>query len=161
MKIGFNCSTFDLFHAGHVTMLKIEKQHCDYLIVAIQSDPTIDRPDTKNKPVQSLYERFCQVSACRYVDEVLVYETEQDLENIFKTQKINIRFLGDEYKTKPFTGKQYCLDTGIELFFHERQHPYSSSLLRKRVYDAECSRLDKFKVKATDEIQIQSSTTKA
>jgi glycerol-3-phosphate cytidylyltransferase len=143
MKIGFNCSTFDLFHAGHVTMLKIEKQHCDYLIVAIQSDPTIDRPDTKNKPVQSLYERYCQVSACRYVDEVLVYETEQDLENIFKTQKIDIRFLGDEYKTKPFTAKQYCLDAGIELFYHERQHPYSSSGLRKRVYDAEVARLKK------------------
>jgi glycerol-3-phosphate cytidylyltransferase len=145
-KIGFNCSTFDLFHAGHVTMLKIEKQHCDYLIVAIQSDPTIDRPDTKNKPVQSLYERFVEVSSCKYVDEVLVYETEQDLENLFKTQKINIRFLGDEYKTKPFTAKQYCLDNGIELFYHERQHPYSSSSLRSRVYEAERKRLQKMNI---------------
>jgi glycerol-3-phosphate cytidylyltransferase len=124
-------------------MLKIEKQHCDYLIVALQSDPTIDRPDTKNKPVQSLYERFVQISACKYVDEVLVYETEQDLENIFKTQTIHIRFLGDEYKTKPFTAKQYCLDKGIELFYHERQHPYSSSGLRQRVYEAEKARLEK------------------
>jgi glycerol-3-phosphate cytidylyltransferase len=142
-KIGFNCSTLDLFHAGHVTMLKIEKQHCDYLIVAIQSDPTIDRPDTKNKPVQSLYERYVQISACKYVDEVLVYETEEDLENLLKTQTIHIRFLGDEYKSKPFTGKQYCLDRGIELYYHERQHPYSSSGLRKRVYEAEKARLEK------------------
>jgi glycerol-3-phosphate cytidylyltransferase len=142
-RIGFNCSTLDLFHAGHVTMLKVEKQHCDHLIVALQSDPTIDRPDTKNKPVQSLYERFVQISACRYVDEVLVYETEEDLENLLKTQTIHIRFLGDEYKTKPFTGKQYCLDKGIELFYHERQHPYSSSGLRKRVYEAEKARLEK------------------
>ena len=143
MKIGFNCSTLDLFHAGHVTMLKTEKQHCDYLIVALQSDPTIDRPDTKNKPVQSLYERYVQVSGCKYVDEVLVYETEEDLENLLKTQTIHIRFLGDEYKTKAFTGKQYCLDKGIELYYHERQHPYSSSGLRKRIYEAEKARLEK------------------
>lgn len=137
MKVGFNCSTFDLFHAGHVTMLKEEKRHCDYLIVAIQYDPTIDRPDTKNKPIQSIYERHCQVSACKYVDEVLIYATEEDLLNILMTQHIDIRFLGDEYKTRDFTGKQWCLDHGIELFYHERQHPYSSSNLRKRVADAE------------------------
>jgi glycerol-3-phosphate cytidylyltransferase len=145
MKVGFNCSTFDLFHAGHVAMLKIEKQHCDHLIVALQSDPTIDRPDTKNKPVQSLYERYVQISACRYVDEVLVYETEEDLENIFKTQTIHIRFLGEEYRNKSFTGKQYCLDKGIDIFYHERDHPYSSSNLRKRVYEAERNRLEKIK----------------
>ena len=145
MKIGFNCSTLDLFHAGHVTMLKVEKQHCDYLIVALQSDPTIDRPEVKNKPVQSLYERYVQITGCKYVDEVLVYETEEDLENLLKTQTIHIRFLGDEYKTKPFTGKQYCLDKGIELFYHERQHPYSSSGLRKRVYEAEKAKLEKLK----------------
>jgi len=143
MKVGFNCSTFDLFHAGHVAMLKIEKQHCDHLIVALQSDPTIDRPDTKNKPVQSLYERYVQISACKYVDEVLVYETEEDLENIFKTQTIHIRFLGEEYRNKSFTGKQYCLDKGIDIFYHERDHPYSSSNLRKRVYEAEKRRLEK------------------
>ncbi len=143
MKVGFNCSTFDLFHAGHVAMLKIEKQHCDHLIVALQSDPTIDRPDTKNKPVQSLYERYVQISACKYVDEVLVYETEEDLENIFKTQTIHIRFLGEEYRNKSFTGKQYCLDKGIDIFYHERDHPYSSSNLRKRVYEAESRRLEK------------------
>ncbi len=141
MKIGFNCSTFDLFHAGHVTMLKEEKRHCDYLIIAIQVDPTTDRPDTKNKPVMSIYERYSCVSACKYVDEIIVYHTEEDLLNIFKTQHIDIRFLGDEYKTKDFTGKQWCLDHGIELHYHNREHPYSSSSLRKRVWEAEQKRL--------------------
>jgi len=143
MKIGFNCSTFDLFHAGHVTMLKEEKRHCDYLIVAIQVDPTVDRPNTKNKPIMSIYERYVCVSACKYVNEVIVYHTEEDLLNILKTQHIDIRFLGDEYKTKDFTGKQWCLDHGIELFYHERQHPYSSSSLRKRVCEAELANLNK------------------
>jgi glycerol-3-phosphate cytidylyltransferase len=141
MKVGFNCSTFDLFHAGHVTMLREEKRHCDYLIVAIQVDPTVDRPDTKNKPVLSIYERYVCVTACKYVDEVIVYHTEEDLLNLLKTQHIDIRFLGDEYKTKEFTGKQWCLDHGVELFFHERQHPYSSSSLRQRVWQAEENRL--------------------
>jgi len=141
MKIGFNCSTFDLFHAGHVTMLREEKRHCDYLVVAVQVDPTVDRPDTKNKPVMSIYERFICVSACKYVDEVMVYHTEEDLLNMLKTIHIDIRFLGDEYKTKDFTGKQWCLDQGIELFYHERQHPYSSSSLRKRVWEAEENRM--------------------
>ena len=141
MKVGFNCSTFDLFHAGHVTMLREEKRHCDYLIVAIQVDPTVDRPDTKNKPVLSIYERYVCVTACKYVDEVIVYHTEEDLLNLLKTQHIDIRFLGDEYKTKDFTGKQWCLDHGVELFFHERQHPYSSSSLRQRVWQAEENRL--------------------
>ena len=145
MKVGFNCSTFDLFHAGHVTMLKEEKRHCDYLIVAIQVDPTTDRPDTKNKPVMSIYERYSCVSACKYVDEIIVYHTEEDLLNIFKTQHINIRFLGDEYKTKYFTGKQWCLDHGIELHYHNREHPYSSSSLRKRVWEAEQKRISSIK----------------
>ena len=146
-KVGFTCSCFDLFHAGHIMMLKESKSVCDYLIVAIQTDPTIDRPDTKNKPVQSIYERFSQVSSCRYVDEVLVYSTEEELLNILKTQHIDIRFLGDEYKTKDFTGKQWCLDNGIEMHYHLRDHPYSSSALRKRVYDAEQQRLKKLNVK--------------
>ena len=141
MKVGFNCSTFDLFHAGHVTMLKEEKRHCDYLIIAIQVDPTTDRPDTKNKPGMSIYDRYTCVSACKYVDEILVYHTEEDLLNIFKTQHIDIRFLGDEYKTKDFTAKQWCLDHGIELHYHDREHPYSSSNLRKRVWEAEQKRL--------------------
>jgi glycerol-3-phosphate cytidylyltransferase len=141
MKVGFNCSTFDLFHAGHVSMLREEKRLCDYLIVAIQVDPTTDRPDTKNKPVQSVYERFVQVSACKYVDEVIVYHTEEDLLNILKTIHIDVRFLGDEYKDRDFTGKQYCLDNNIEIHYHKRTHPYSTSNLRNRTYEAECYRL--------------------
>lgn len=142
MKIGFNCSTFDFFHAGHVTMLKEEKRHCDWLIVALQTDPTIDRPDTKNSPVQSVYERFVQVVGCKYVDEVLVYSTEDELMNILQTQHIHVRFLGDEYKSKDFTGKQWCLDNGIELHYHQREHPYSSSGLRYRTYLAEQKRIE-------------------
>jgi glycerol-3-phosphate cytidylyltransferase len=141
MRIGFNCSTFDLLHAGHVTMLKTEKQHCDYLICALQVDPTIDRPDTKSKPIQSVYERYVQLQACKYVDEILVYSTEDDLENLLKTQTIHIRFLGDEYKSKPFTGKQWCLDNGIEIFYHSRQHSFSSSALRQKTYLAEVERM--------------------
>jgi glycerol-3-phosphate cytidylyltransferase len=137
MKIGFNCSAFDLLHTGHITMLKKERELCDYLKVALQVDPTIDRPGVKNKPVQSVYERYVQLQACRYVDEILVYETEQDLLNLFMTQDINIRFLGEEYREKNFTGKQYCIDHGIELYYHSRKHPYSSTELRNRVFELE------------------------
>lgn len=137
MKIGFNCSSCDLFHAGHVTMLKMEKQLCDYLIVALQVDPTIDRPGVKNKPVQSVYERYVQLQGCKYVDEILVYETEADLLNLLQTQTIDIRFLSDEYKDRDFTGKQWCIDNGIELHFHIRKHQYSSTELRNRVYTLE------------------------
>ena len=137
MKVGFNCSSFDLLHAGHVTMLKMEKELCDYLIVALQIDPTIDRPGIKNKPVQSAYERYVQLQACKYVDEILVYETEEDLINLMKSQTIHIRFLSEEYKDRDFTGKQYCIDNGIELFFHLRRHKYSSTEIRNRVYHLE------------------------
>ena len=133
MKIGFNCSSFDLLHAGHVTMLKMEKDLCDYLIVALQVDPTIDRPGIKNKPIQSVYERFVQLQACKYVDEILVYSTEYDLMQLLMTQKIDIRFLSEEYMNRDFTGKQYCIQNGIELFYHQRQHDYSSTELRERV----------------------------
>lgn len=136
-KIGFNCSSFDLLHAGHVTMLKMEKRLCDYLVVALQVDPTIDRPGLKNKPVQSVYERFVQLQACRYVDEILVYETEFDLLQLLKTQTIHIRFLSEEYLNRDFTGKQYCIDNGIELHYHKRQHVYSSSELRQRTFELE------------------------
>lgn len=132
MKIGFNCSSFDLLHAGHVTMLKMEKEMCDYLKVALQVDPTIDRPGVKNKPVQSIYERYVQLQACKYVDEILVYETEFDLLQLLMTQTIHIRFLSEEYLNRDFTGKQYCISNGIELFYHKRQHIYSSSELRTR-----------------------------
>jgi glycerol-3-phosphate cytidylyltransferase len=149
MIIGFNCSCFDLFHAGHVTMLKMEKEKCDYLKVALQVDPTIDRPGLKNKPVQSIYERYVQVQACKYVDEILVYDTEKELLNLIMTQDMNIRFLSDEYLYRDFTGKQYCLDNGIELFYHKRQHTYSTSDLRNRVYDLE---LEKRKEKGVVDI---------
>lgn len=137
MKIGFNCSSFDLFHAGHVTMLKMEKQLCDYLIVALQVDPTVDRPGIKNKPTQSIYERHVQLQACKYVDEILVYSTEYDLLQLLMTQKIDIRFLSEEYLNRDFTGKQYCIQNGIELHYHKREHNYSSTELRNRVYDLE------------------------
>jgi glycerol-3-phosphate cytidylyltransferase len=140
MKIGFNCSTFDLFHAGHVSMLKEEKRLCDWLIVGLQVDPTIDRPDTKNKPVQSIYERYVQLQACKYVDEILVYATEYDLVQLLKTQTIHIRFLGEEYKNRDYTGKQWCIDNGIEIWYHKRSHDYSSTELRRRVADAENSK---------------------
>lgn len=133
MKVGFNCSSFDLLHAGHVTMLKMEKELCDYLVVALQVDPTIDRPGIKNKPCQSVYERYVQLQACKYVDEILVYSTEYDLLQLLMTQTIHIRFLSEEYLNRDFTGKQYCIDNGIELYYHKRQHNYSSSDLRARV----------------------------
>ena len=140
MKIGFNCSCFDLFHAGHVSMLKMEKEMCDYLKVALQVDPTIDRPGLKNKPVQSMYERFVQLQACKYVDEILVYDTESDLLNLIKTQKMDIRFLSEEYLNRDFTGKQYCMDNGIEIHYHKRQHSFSTTELRNRIFELETAK---------------------
>ena len=104
MKIGFNCSSFDLLHAGHITMMKMETRLCDYLLVALQVDPTVDRPGIKNKPIQSVYERYTQLQACKYVDEILVYETEYDLLQLIKTQTMHIRFLSEEYMNRDFTG---------------------------------------------------------
>ena len=135
MKIGFQCSSFDLFHAGHVTMLKMERELCDYLKVAIQVDPTIDRPGIKNKPAQSIYERYVQVQSCKYVDEIIPYQTESDLEDILSMYDINVRVLGEEYKEKDFTGKDICKKRGIQLYFNKREHRFSSSDLRKRVSD--------------------------
>lgn len=151
MKIGFNCSSFDLFHAGHVTMLKMEKEMCDYLKVALQVDPTIDRPGVKNKPVQSVYERYVQLQGCKYVDEILVYETEADLLNLIQTQTIHVRFLSEEYKDRDFTGKQYCIDNGIDLFFHLRKHQYSSTELRNRVHDLEERKRNEKNIVAPDQ----------
>lgn len=152
MKIGFNCSSFDLFHAGHVTMLKMEKEMCDYLKVALQVDPTIDRPGVKNKPVQSVYERYVQLQGCKYVDEILVYETEADLLNLIKTQTIDIRFLSEEYENKDFTGKQYCIDHNIEIFYHVRKHQYSSTEIRNRVYMLEKEKREKLVMEEKIEI---------
>ncbi len=130
---GFTASCFDLFHAGHVLMLRDAKKYCDYLIVALQSDPTLDRADSKNKPIQDLYERYVQVAGCRYVNEVMVYSTEADMLNLLKTQHVNVRFLGEDYVGKDFTGKDFCLHNNIELIYLPRQHNYSTSELRNRI----------------------------
>ena len=136
MKIGFTCSTFDLLHAGHVAMLQEARNRCDYLIVGLQNDPTLDRPN-KNKPVQSIVERQMQLKGSRYVDEVWVYNTEKDLEDLLLTLPINVRILGVEYEGKEFTGREICHKRGIELYFNGRDHSFSSSSLRRRVYEAE------------------------
>jgi glycerol-3-phosphate cytidylyltransferase len=137
LKIGITFSTFDLLHAGHIAMLAEAKNHCDYLIAGLQTDPTIDRPDTKNKPIQSIVERQIQLSATRYVDEVVVYQTEQDLIDLLLILPIDVRILGIEYANQEFTGHNECIKKGIELIFNRRDHSFSSSSLRKRVAQAE------------------------
>jgi glycerol-3-phosphate cytidylyltransferase len=134
--VGITFSAFDLLHAGHVVMLREAKNHCDYLIAGIQTDPTIDRPDSKNKPVQSLVERYSQLSAVKYVDEIIPYQTEQDLIDILSMYEIDVRILGDEYKEKDFTGKDICNKRGIDLYFNKRDHRFSTSDLRERVENA-------------------------
>lgn len=136
-KIGIVFSAFDLLHAGHIAMLAEAKNHCDYLIAGLQTDPTIDRPDTKNKPVQSIVERQIQLSAVRYVDEIVTYETEKDLVDLLLTLPIDCRILGVEYEGKDFTGYNECMTRGIELVFNKRDHSFSSSNLRKRVAEAQ------------------------
>ena len=136
-KIGITFSTFDMLHAGHIAMLSEAKNHCDYLIAGLQTDPTIDRPNTKNSPIQSVVERQIQLSACRYVDEVVVYQTEQDLIDLLLILPIDVRILGVEYEEKQFTGRGECYDRNIELVFNGRDHSFSSSSLRKRVVEAE------------------------
>ena len=140
-KIGITFSTFDMLHAGHIAMLSEAKNHCDYLICGLQTDPTIDRPDTKNKPVQSIVERQIQLAACRYVDEVVVYQTEQDLVDLLLILPLDVRILGVEYAEKPFTGRDECYDRNIELVFNGRDHSFSSSGLRSRVVAAESQKL--------------------
>ena len=132
MTVGITFSTFDLLHAGHIAMLEECKRNCDYLIVCLQTDPTIDRPDSKNKPSQTLYERWIQLNACIHVDKIIPYSTEADVIDILLSQKINIRFIGEEYRTKDFTGKYECMKMGIELFFNSRQHRFSTTELRRR-----------------------------
>lgn len=132
MKIGITCSSFDLFHAGHVKMLEEAAQHCDYLIVALQTDPTIDRPE-KNKPIQSVVERYVQVNACKWVDEIVPYTTEQDLEDIFMSFKLDCRIIGDDYDGFHFTAKDICQKRGIEIIYNSRDHNWSSSELRNRI----------------------------
>ena len=135
-RIGFTCSTFDLLHAGHITMLEEAKRHCDFLIVGLQNDPTEDRP-TKNKPVQSIVERQIQLAAVKYVDEIVIYNTEQDLIDLLLTLPIDVRVLGDEYKNKEFTGKDIAKQRGSKIIYNGRDHSFSSSSLRKRVASAQ------------------------
>lgn len=133
MIIGFTCSAFDLLHPGHIAMLKECKDNCDYLIVGLHTDPSIDRPGAKNKPVQTVYERFAQLRACKYVDEVIPYETEYDLINLIAIENINIRFVGEEYSDTYLTAQDICDKRGIQIFYNSRKHKYSSSELRSRL----------------------------
>jgi glycerol-3-phosphate cytidylyltransferase len=140
LKIGITFSQFDMLHAGHIAMLSEAKNHCDYLIAGLQNDASWDRPDTKNPPIQSIVERQIQVSATRFVDELVIYNTEKDLEDLLLILPVDVRILGVEYKDKQFTGKDICNSRGIELVFNGRDHSFSSSSLRKRVAEAEGKR---------------------
>ena len=139
-RIGITFSTFDMLHAGHIAMLSEAKNHCDYLIAGLQTDPTIDRPTQKNPPVQSIVERQIQLAACRYVDEVVVYQTEEDLVDLLLILPVDVRILGVEYQGLDFTGRKECINRGIELVFNGRDHSFSSSSLRRRVAAAEIER---------------------
>jgi glycerol-3-phosphate cytidylyltransferase len=143
MKIGITCSTFDLLHAGHVIMLEECKNHCDYLICALQVDPSMaQRTDgvKKNPPVQSLVERYIQLKAVKWVDEIIPYTTEKELEEIFKSLPINVRIIGEEYREKNYTAREICERRGIEIVYNKREHDYSSSDLRKRTASTENNR---------------------
>jgi len=140
MIIGFTASAFDLLHSGHIMMLREAKQQCDYLICGLQIDPSIDRPD-KNKPIQSIVERHTQLAAVRYVDEIIPYLREEDLEDILEMYPISVRILGEEYKDKDFTGRDICKSREIKLYFNVRDHRFSTSELRKRTIDNETIRL--------------------
>ena len=131
-KIGITFSTFDLFHAGHVKMLEEAKSQCDYLIVGLQLDPSIDRPE-KNSPSQSIIERYIQLKGSKYVNEIVPYVFEKDLEDILRSFKLDVRIIGEEYKKKPFTGRAYCEEMGIKIYYNSRDHRFSSSGLRKQV----------------------------
>ena len=128
-SIGFTCSCFDLLHAGHILMLKDAKKQCDYLIVGLQTNPTIDRPKTKNKPIQSFKERHIQLSAVKYIDEIIKYSTEDDLYQLLKEINPDVRILGSDYENKVFTGD----DLDIKIYYHRRKHSFSSTNLRKKI----------------------------
>ena len=132
MKIGITFSCFDLFHAGHVKMLEECKRNCDFLIACLQTDPNIDRPN-KNKPIQSIVERYIQLKGCLFIDEIVPYSTESELLEILQSFKIDIRFIGEDYLDKDFTGKQFCLDNNIEIYYNSRKHNYSTSLIRNKL----------------------------
>lgn len=135
--IGFTCSTFDLLHAGHILMLAEAKSVCEYLIVGLQVDPSIDRPETKNSPVQSVVERYVQLKAVKFVDEIIVYQTEKDLEDLLMFLPISIRIIGEEYRDKHYTGREICEQRGVKIFYNERKHSFSTTELRKRVREQE------------------------
>lgn len=136
MRVGFTASTFDLLHAGHVAMLREAKEQCDYLICALQVDPSVDRAE-KNKPIQTLVERYIQLSGVKYVDEIVCYQTEEDLKDILELYDIHIKIMGEEYRNKDFTGKDICKRRGIQLYFNKRDHRFSTSDLRRRVAERE------------------------
>ena len=129
IKKGFTCSCFDLLHAGHVKMLQDARNQCDYLIVGLQTDPTIDRPDTKNKPIQTMEERQTMLSAIRFIDEIVIYNTEGQLYEYLRDNPPDVRILGTDYKGKDFTGK----DLDIDIYYHKRDHNWSTTNLRKRI----------------------------
>lgn len=133
--VGITFSTFDLLHAGHVSMLREAKAQCDHLICGIQVDPSVDREE-KNKPVQTLVERYIQLSAVKYVDEIIPYQNELDVEDILKIFQIDVRIIGEEYKQDTFTGRDICAGRGIDIYFNKRDHRFSTSDLRARVTDA-------------------------
>jgi glycerol-3-phosphate cytidylyltransferase len=130
-KVGITCSTFDFLHAGHVVMLEEAKRHCDYLIAALQVDPTLDR-EFKNYPVQSIVERQIQLAAVKFVDEIVMYNTEKDLEDLFLTLPLDVRVIGDEYKSREFTAKAICHQRGIQIIYNKRDHSFSTTDLRTR-----------------------------
>ena len=136
MKVGITFSTFDLLHAGHIKMLEEAKRVCDHLIVGLQLDPSIDRAE-KNAPTQTIIERYIQLKGCIHVDEIVPYVTENDLLDILQSFKIDVRIVGDEYIEKQYTGRMYCEEKGIEVYYNSRDHRFSSSSLRKQVKLAE------------------------
>ena len=137
--IGITCSTFDLLHAGHIIMLEECKKYCDYLICALQVDPTIDRP-TKNKPIQSLVERYIQLDAVAYVDKIIPYNTEEELKTIFSSLDLDVRIIGEEYKDQDFTAKDICQKRGIRFVYNKREHNFSTTNLRNLVYQQESAK---------------------
>ena len=134
MIVGITFSSFDLLHAGHILMLEEAKFQCDWLVVGLQSDPTVDRPE-KNRPVQSLYERYIQLKGCKYVDEIIPYTTEEEVRLILESRRFDVRIIGEDYEHKDFTGKDICEQRGIDIYYNNRQHHLSSSELRKRIKD--------------------------
>ena len=135
MKVGFTCSAFDMLHSGHIQMLRDAGEQCDYLICGLQTDPSADRPE-KNRPIQTVVERYTQLKAVQYVDEIIPYATEEDLKDILSMYHIDVRILGDEYREKDFTGKEICKRRDIALYFNKRDHRFSSSELRRRVTES-------------------------